>query len=349
MSAVEESPIRENSIASTTQAIPSNPSIPPKPQISPSTPPSSSIAKKINSALTLDSLVNEKPSGKALTTSSIKLTGVPKGPSKRSPKSDRGRFKPRAGEKGRTTLITGTKPKIKLNKTSKDKLTKGKGKNKKKAEKALAEILEADGMFDLAKEKAEASPPTQNEAEASPPTITGKVTIRYNHYTEEMELSHPEGKTGSIVAAEIVDLLALDFAFHGKFVTHLNKQQQGPKSWRKWQDKEGMIQGLKIGEEYWVDVDEDEDAEAAVERVVFNAAPAKNDPIGGKREVSLALKRTMSSILYQTLCSPLPPAHHPYPQEGCSCLFGNPCMESDSCKNWQGRFEVAKANGWKGY
>jgi hypothetical protein len=68
-----------------------------------------------------------------------------------------------------------------------------------------------------------------------------------------------------------------------------------------------------------VDVDEDEVAEAAVERVVYNAAPAASDPIREKRE------------------------------EGCSCLFGNPCMEPDYCKNWQGRFEVAKANGWKGY
>lgn len=33
----------------------------------------------------------------------------------------------------------------------------------------------------------------------------------------------------------------------------------------------------------------------------------------------------------------------------CSCLFGNPCAVPYNCKNWAGRFEVAKANGWKGF
>ena len=110
-----------------------------------------------------------------------------------------------------------------------------------------------------------------------------QVKIRYNHYTEEMELTHPEGGSGSILAADIVELLALDFAFNGSFVTHLNEQEKAPRSRRIW-NKDGNIKGVKIGEEYWVDVDEDEVAEAAVERVVYNAAPKANDPIGGKRE-----------------------------------------------------------------
>lgn len=35
--------------------------------------------------------------------------------------------------------------------------------------------------------------------------------------------------------------------------------------------------------------------------------------------------------------------------EGCSCLSGNPCSEGNkyNCKNWAGRFQVAKENGWK--
>ena len=36
-------------------------------------------------------------------------------------------------------------------------------------------------------------------------------------------------------------------------------------------------------------------------------------------------------------------------KEGCSCLFGNPCQDRYVCENWNARFEVAKANGWKGY
>ena len=33
----------------------------------------------------------------------------------------------------------------------------------------------------------------------------------------------------------------------------------------------------------------------------------------------------------------------------CSCVYGNPCMSSYSCRDWKNRFEVAKRNGWKGH
>ena len=33
----------------------------------------------------------------------------------------------------------------------------------------------------------------------------------------------------------------------------------------------------------------------------------------------------------------------------CSCIEGNPCQSAYNCKNWDKRFEIAKANGWKGY
>ena len=295
MSEVTEAPKVEKS---------ATPSTPPQPTPVPSTPPSSSVKKKIESAVSLDALVNKRcgDGNETVTTSPLKLVapdtllkGGTKGPSKRSPKSDRGRFKPRAGERAKTMPPAGKpRPKVNLYKTNKDKLTRGKGK-KKKAEKAFTEVIQGGEMFDIIKEKAkkergaeeaEEAEDAEEEDKPPPPTVTGKVKIRYNHYTEEMELSHPEGGEGSIAAAEIVDLLALDFAFNGTFITHLNEQQKAPRSRRKWQDKEGLIKGLKIGEEYWVDVDEDEAAEAAVERVVYNAAPAANDPMGGKREVS---------------------------------------------------------------
>lgn len=35
--------------------------------------------------------------------------------------------------------------------------------------------------------------------------------------------------------------------------------------------------------------------------------------------------------------------------EGCSCLYGNPCVDQYICKNWDNRMEVAKQNGWKGF
>ena len=35
--------------------------------------------------------------------------------------------------------------------------------------------------------------------------------------------------------------------------------------------------------------------------------------------------------------------------ESCSCLYGNPCVDEYSCRDWTNRFAVAKANGWKGF
>lgn len=35
--------------------------------------------------------------------------------------------------------------------------------------------------------------------------------------------------------------------------------------------------------------------------------------------------------------------------EGCSCLYGNPCVDQYICKDWDNRYAVAKKNGWKGF
>jgi hypothetical protein len=35
--------------------------------------------------------------------------------------------------------------------------------------------------------------------------------------------------------------------------------------------------------------------------------------------------------------------------EGCSCLYGNPCMDQYICRDWDNRFAVSKNNGWKGF
>ena len=36
-------------------------------------------------------------------------------------------------------------------------------------------------------------------------------------------------------------------------------------------------------------------------------------------------------------------------EEGCSCIYGNPCVDQYICKNWDTRNAVAKENGWKGF
>lgn len=35
--------------------------------------------------------------------------------------------------------------------------------------------------------------------------------------------------------------------------------------------------------------------------------------------------------------------------EGCSCLYGNPCVDQYICRDWDNRVAVAKRNGWKGF
>jgi len=34
--------------------------------------------------------------------------------------------------------------------------------------------------------------------------------------------------------------------------------------------------------------------------------------------------------------------------EGCSCLYGNPCVDQYVCKDWANRMDVARKNGFKG-
>jgi hypothetical protein len=145
---------------------------------------------------------------------------------------------------------------------------------------------------------------------------TGIVKLRYNHYCEEMSVEHEEGGSCSVKNEDIIELLSLDYAFNGSFVVHLNALQSKPRMKRLWQDKEGgLIPGISIGKEYWVDVDEDTVAEASVVRKSYNPDVKEEAP----RE------------------------------EGCSCIWGNPCAEAYSCKDWKNRFDVAKANGWKGF
>jgi hypothetical protein len=35
--------------------------------------------------------------------------------------------------------------------------------------------------------------------------------------------------------------------------------------------------------------------------------------------------------------------------ESCSCVYGNPCVDEYGCKDWNNRFAISSANGWKGF
>jgi hypothetical protein len=35
--------------------------------------------------------------------------------------------------------------------------------------------------------------------------------------------------------------------------------------------------------------------------------------------------------------------------EGCSCIYGNPCLDEYACRDWSNRFAISTKNGWKGF
>eukprot|EP00729_Bicosta_minor_P002369 gene2369-32902_t len=84
------------------------------------------------------------------------------------------------------------------------------------------------------------------------------------------------------------------------------------------------IVGLELGQEYFCDVEEDPE-EAKKERKAYKATSVDNTVATGD---GAALGEDSAS---------------------CSCIEGNPCAVQYNCKNWNNRFEVAKANGWKGF
>ena len=85
------------------------------------------------------------------------------------------------------------------------------------------------------------------------------------------------------------------------------------------------VGGLEIGEEYWVEVMEDAVAESAKPRTAYKAAAGsshiKTGEAGAQGEDGAS----------------------------CSCIEGNPCAVAYNCKNWAQRFDIATANGWKGF
>jgi hypothetical protein len=105
---------------------------------------------------------------------------------------------------------------------------------------ALADVLDKVSMFSEVA-----------QAEAPPaPDVTGMIKLRYNHYLEEMEVTHKEGGSGAVAAADVVELLSLDYAFNGSFVVHLNKMQSKMRAKRLWKNKDDdNIPGVEIGKE----------------------------------------------------------------------------------------------------
>ncbi|EAR82128.1 hypothetical protein TTHERM_01298510 (macronuclear) [Tetrahymena thermophila SB210] len=143
--------------------------------------------------------------------------------------------------------------------------------------------------------------------------VHGEVTITYNHYKNKFPIIN-----GQITSQVIDDEYCMSAVFLGNFKMHLSDKNKIKVEEKINSDNVTTFSGLITGETYGLQIEEDDAAEAQRESKAF-VAEKKEDKLRGERK------------------------------EGCSCLYGNPCVDSGVCNDWKNRFEVAKKNGWKGF
>ena len=90
--------------------------------------------------------------------------------------------------------------------------------------------------------------------------------------------------------------------------------------------------GLQPGNTYWIGIIENADEAAAAEARSAAAYAARE----AARAALPAALAGAGGIVRERM-------------EGCSCIEGNPCMDPYGCKDWTNRYDVAKANGWRGH
>jgi hypothetical protein len=154
------------------------------------------------------------------------------------------------------------------------------------------------------------------------------VTIRYNHYKPSFEI------VGGRLGAAAVDAEL--------FLSHVFKQctlelHSGGSAAGPVIPTEGgpaiatcTFVGLVPGETYWVGVVENAEeaaASAAREEAAYAAREAAKAAAAAKQPATGGSERR---------------------GEGCSCIWGNPCVDEYVCKDWANRFAVAAANGCRG-
>jgi hypothetical protein len=155
----------------------------------------------------------------------------------------------------------------------------------------------------------------------------GNVVINYQMYNEQFPIS---GNT--LTAARIDEDYGLTDVMPGcrirlsaidsKARTLYENAHDGRQAPWVREDPEGTFKDLLAGETYYCIVFED-------------AAQYKKDMAELQKRLAAEGKPSEPSKNRE--------------QEGCSCLFGNPCMDQYICRDWDNRYAVAKKNGWKGF
>jgi hypothetical protein len=149
----------------------------------------------------------------------------------------------------------------------------------------------------------------------------GQVVINYQMYNEEFPISK-----NSITAARIDEDYGLSDVMPGcrirlsaldptKRTLYENEPGRGEAPWVK-EDPEGTFQELLAGGTYYC---------IAIE-----------NPEQYKKDMA-DLAKKMEGVDKDTEAKPR--------QEGCSCLYGNPCQDKYVCLDWENRWAVAIANG----
>jgi len=165
------------------------------------------------------------------------------------------------------------------------------------------------------------------EAERRAALAEGEVTVKYNMYAEKFRISKHQ-----LRAEDIDELYCLSDVMPGCFI-HLSRREfaYGEEHEYIVEDPPGTFQGLMAGETYWCYVQQDAEQEKKDQERMRKLREEE------KRKLDDGKPKYERDGAFAGVA------------ESCSCIFGNPCIEEHTCKDWYNRFAVATKNGWKGF
>ena len=208
------------------------------------------------------------------------------------------------------------------------------------AAKASMQVAEKSSVPSLALPPTETSIPTSiisaSSDDTTSPDANGSVIIRYNHYKKSFPITF-----GSTTSAAVDAEYFLSFAYPGSRI-HLSTYSPSDFSYEEKgfsskplmsEQPIGVYKGLKVGVEYWVDIEEDpkekEEYEKRQQKLAEESAKKRAEEEESEKSGAKLIQKTKT--------------------ESCSCIEGNPCLDKYCCKDWEHRYDVAKKYGWKGF